>query len=606
MSITVNIIQDPEPVTVNIDNQENIKVNISAPVPEAPVDGLQYARKDASWVEVAAAGLTAASFGAFMHGLTIKPTPVDIDDLVIKDSEDSNNAKGLSWANLKATLKNYFDNIYAAVIGDNSITNAKLAQIATNIIKGRSTAGTGNVEDLTATQVTAILNQFSDALKGLVPASGGGTTNYLRADGNWAAPPGGISDTAQAWSATIQFDGNYGSFNTNAHTQSGTIAFTINWTGAVFGAEVVRTIQSNGDTITLPSGDYNVISDNAATGTLIGLEFTPVNGNQYYFIFKCVDVSNEKYDCFIVDAPAGYETTKLNTPTLSSATLDSGLDIDLVYTDPNTSPQEVNVEIQVDTVDTFDSGSEFSEFAAQDSTGYKVTCPDYSTLYYFRVRAKGDGITTSDSDWSGTQSATTGSGSSIILMEDDFAGTTIDTGKWTETDPDGVITQNNQLIFTGDGSSLANRTNYLQSIQSNSGESVVAVQFTVTDAYSGDPSWWFGLWNDNSGNNEITILDNGGNASLNIREGGGSEYSFNSSVSLNGNTFKILKNGNDISFYYLSAPDTWTQIGTTRTVVFSSTLYAVCAARDFTGTLNSVYIDDFYFTNADYATSVPT
>jgi hypothetical protein len=43
----------------------------------------------------------------------------------------------------------------------------------------------------TAATITAFLNVFTSLLQGLVPASGGGTTNFLRADGNWAAPPGG-------------------------------------------------------------------------------------------------------------------------------------------------------------------------------------------------------------------------------------------------------------------------------------------------------------------------------------------------------------------------------------------------------------------------------
>lgn len=44
---------------------------------------------------------------------------------------------------------------------------------------------------LTATQVTADLNLFTNSLQGLTPASGGGTTSFLRADGTWATPPGG-------------------------------------------------------------------------------------------------------------------------------------------------------------------------------------------------------------------------------------------------------------------------------------------------------------------------------------------------------------------------------------------------------------------------------
>jgi hypothetical protein len=65
--------------------------------------------------------------------------------------------------------------------------------MATNRFKGRTTAGSGDPEDLTGTQATVLLDVFTSALKGLAPASGGGTTNFLRADGTWAAPAGGGS-----------------------------------------------------------------------------------------------------------------------------------------------------------------------------------------------------------------------------------------------------------------------------------------------------------------------------------------------------------------------------------------------------------------------------
>ena len=32
---------------------------------------------------------------------------------------------------------------------------------------------------------------FTDTTEGVVPASGGGTTNFLRADGTWVTPAGG-------------------------------------------------------------------------------------------------------------------------------------------------------------------------------------------------------------------------------------------------------------------------------------------------------------------------------------------------------------------------------------------------------------------------------
>jgi hypothetical protein len=79
----------------------------------------------------------------------------------------------------------------ALTIAANAVSNAKLAQVATARIKGRKTAGTGDVEDLTATEATALLDNFTSAAKGLAPASGGGSTNFLRADGTWAAPASG-------------------------------------------------------------------------------------------------------------------------------------------------------------------------------------------------------------------------------------------------------------------------------------------------------------------------------------------------------------------------------------------------------------------------------
>ena len=85
---------------------------------------------------------------------------------------------------------------FAATIANDAVTNAKLAEVATATFKGRTTAGTGNPEDLTGTQATALLDTFTSSLKGLAPASGGGTSNFLRADGTWAAPSGGGSGTA--------------------------------------------------------------------------------------------------------------------------------------------------------------------------------------------------------------------------------------------------------------------------------------------------------------------------------------------------------------------------------------------------------------------------
>jgi hypothetical protein len=83
--------------------------------------------------------------------------------------------------------------IQTKFIANNAITNAKLAQMPTVTIKGNSTGGTANATDLTGAQVNTILPTFTSTLNGLAPSSGGGTTNFLRADGTWNAPSAGAS-----------------------------------------------------------------------------------------------------------------------------------------------------------------------------------------------------------------------------------------------------------------------------------------------------------------------------------------------------------------------------------------------------------------------------
>lgn len=107
----------------------------------------------------------------------------------------------------------------AATIGANVVSNSKLAQMAAGTIKGNNTGGLSDPLDLTTAQVTAMLNQFTALLQGLVPASGGGTTNFLRADGTWAAPAGAgdvVGPASATDDAIVRYDGTTGKLIQNS------------------------------------------------------------------------------------------------------------------------------------------------------------------------------------------------------------------------------------------------------------------------------------------------------------------------------------------------------------------------------------------------------
>lgn len=148
---------------------------------------------------------------------------------------------------------------FGASVADNSITNAKLADVATATFKGRTTAGTGDPEDMTVTQATALLNTFTSGLKGLAPASGGGTANFLRADGTWAAPPdtGATLLTEQATTSGTTKD-----FTIPAGAKRITVALN----GVSVSADSVAIGIQLGDSGGIETGGYSSLSgDSSAT-----------------------------------------------------------------------------------------------------------------------------------------------------------------------------------------------------------------------------------------------------------------------------------------------------------------------------------------------------
>lgn len=60
--------------------------------------------------------------------------------------------------------------------------------IANNTVLGNVSGGPAAAVGLTQAQLTALVNQFTSTVSGVVPASGGGSTNILYANGTWGPP----------------------------------------------------------------------------------------------------------------------------------------------------------------------------------------------------------------------------------------------------------------------------------------------------------------------------------------------------------------------------------------------------------------------------------
>ncbi len=160
----------------------------------------------------------------------------------------------------------------ALTIATNAVTNAKAAQMAASTLKGNNTGAAANAADLTATQVTAMLDTAvasgASAKKGLVPDPGttAGTTRFLREDMTWFTPPGGGGGgTPGGASGDVQFNsaGVFGGFTLggDATVNTGTGALTLA-TNAVSNAKAAqmaaKTIKANVSAATANATDATV------------------------------------------------------------------------------------------------------------------------------------------------------------------------------------------------------------------------------------------------------------------------------------------------------------------------------------------------------------
>lgn len=109
-----------------------------------------------------------------LSGYTDKATPIDADLVPLSDSAAAFAAKKLSWTNIKATLKTYFDTLYLTLTGGNltgALNEAKGADIASAATTDIG-AATGNYVVVTGTTTITGLGTVQAGTRRIVNFSG--------------------------------------------------------------------------------------------------------------------------------------------------------------------------------------------------------------------------------------------------------------------------------------------------------------------------------------------------------------------------------------------------------------------------------------------------
>ena len=108
---------------------------------------------------------TTTTIGALINSATTKATPIDADQIGLMDSAASNILKKLSWANLKATAKTYFDTLYQT-LNANLTTISGLTPSNDDVLQRKAGAWINRtLAQLKADLILNLVDNTSDATK---------------------------------------------------------------------------------------------------------------------------------------------------------------------------------------------------------------------------------------------------------------------------------------------------------------------------------------------------------------------------------------------------------------------------------------------------------
>jgi len=190
--------------------------------------------------------------------------------------------------------------------------------VGTTEITGGSTGqvlydNAGTLGEYNKIQLTAQINVFSSILSGAVPASGGGTTNFLRADGTFASPSASsfANPTASVGLAAVNGVATTGMRSDAAPVLSQSIIPT--WTGAHSWTGSVPQI-----TLGVNSGNGGQINISGSTSGTVSVKVVPAAGTFNFNLPITAGTANQ-----VLTSQAGGTTAMTWTTLATSATTDT-------------------------------------------------------------------------------------------------------------------------------------------------------------------------------------------------------------------------------------------------------------------------------------------